>query len=275
MSPGLLGIKTRPQLNKISLSLPHIDPWAHIHGHILYIDIHTQICIHTCTHPVMPQWAPCHNEGPCMYVTMNKTLLCEVYYWCKGDNIFCCWGSKRQNLFFHRFSCQCVWPSHTHTHRSSYTVHKCKCILMSSYPANTSEVNTHTHTHLSTDHIHWQNTSSHSSHLLYLNTSTCTLDVQTHVHTNDTRPLHSTHRKVATDTHTYTKTLIHIHSNIHLNSSLYQAVWHVPLFQLPPSPCPPTLRCHQGETWKVFETVFLNHFPDPAGHAVWRDGGRT
>lgn len=147
MSPGLLGIKTRPQLNKISLSLPHIDPWAHIHGHILYIDIHTQICIHTCTHPVMPQWAPCHNEGPCMYVTMNKTLLCEVYYWCKGDNIFCCWGSKRQNLFFHRFSCQCVWPSHTHTHRSSYTVHKCKCILMSSYPANTSEVNTHTHTY--------------------------------------------------------------------------------------------------------------------------------
>ena len=34
-------------------------------------------------------------------------------------------------------------------------------------------------------------------------------------------------------------------------------------------------RPHQGKTWKVFETVFLNHFPDPVGHAVWRDGGRT
>lgn len=30
MSPGLLGIKTRPQLNKISLSLLHKDPCTHI-----------------------------------------------------------------------------------------------------------------------------------------------------------------------------------------------------------------------------------------------------
>lgn len=48
------------------------------------------------------------------------------------------------------------------------------------------------------------------------------------------------------------------------------------LLPAPTFSMPTYLRCHQGETWKVFETVFLNHFPDPAGRAAWRDNrGRT
>lgn len=49
----------------------------------------TRLCIHTCTHLVMPHWAACHSEGPCMYVTVNKILkyiayLIEIIYSAKG-----------------------------------------------------------------------------------------------------------------------------------------------------------------------------------------------
>jgi len=104
-------------------------------------------------------------------------------------------------------------------------------------------------THFVSTHtdIHQRNTSSHSSHLHCPRRHTDRL-------LHSPTPIH---------TLTYLPSLLSLLAGMVRSSS-----------QLPPSPCPPTLQCHEGETWKVFETVFLNHFQDPAGHAVWRDSGK-
>ena len=56
MSPGLLGIKTGPQLNKISLSLPHRSMGTHIKSHTLQRNTHMDVYSH------MHTLLSCHSE---------------------------------------------------------------------------------------------------------------------------------------------------------------------------------------------------------------------